>query len=476
MMSHSFTAPRRAGSPFPPLVAIAWSLVFAIGLPQFALAQGLAAVGTYQVADSTIDNFVAVHGVQVDVKVYRPIGGPSGASAPVLLYGPGGGSGSSGQIAAIPQHDLLWRQLASAGMTIVYLQNEQESAPGRNFWQLRGDVVLWALANSSALNAAFGCQASPQSPVVIAGWSLGAATGVQHVGADFGFGNYTDARVRGAVLFANPAVGAYGGAVSTTGLASVDKPVLAIFGTDDMGQPGSYPPGTLPPASPRGLGVLAMLGAPAPAVFGVCFTGANHFEYGSQAAGPGSENAARIEVINGHVVAFADLVLRGLPDCGAFTTSSWPGAGVAWFANRCTPPIVRIVGTGCAISTGEPGIGAAGGAPRVGNLSFAVRLSNAPAGALFLTVMGAGTPLPAGVQIPGAPGCALLLALPEDLRVGIADAAGTAAVAVPIPAAPSLAGAAFASQHAVIDPAFPPLVGLPLPLGTSPALAIAIGN
>jgi hypothetical protein len=114
----------------------------------------------------------------------------------------------------------------------------------------RGDVVLWALANTATLNAAFGSQVAAQSPVVVAGWSLGAATVVQHVGADFGFGAYADLRVRGAVLFANPAVGAYGGVITTAGLAQVDKPTLAILGTDDLGQPGSFPPGTLPATSP----------------------------------------------------------------------------------------------------------------------------------------------------------------------------------------------------------------------------------
>jgi hypothetical protein len=466
--------PRLAASRLRHAISLACAAAFATALT--AQGGGLAPAGTYAVADLTIDNFVAVHGVPVDVKVYRPIGGPTGAAAPLLVYGPGGGSGSAGQIAAVPQHDLLWRRLASAGMTVAFLQNEQETAPGRNFWQLRGDVVLWVLANTATLNAAFGSQVAAQSPVVVAGWSLGAATVVQHVGADFGFGAYADLRVRGAVLFANPAVGAYGGVITTAGLAQVDKPTLAILGTDDLGQPGSFPPGTLPATSPRGLGVQAMLGGPSSAVFGVCFTGANHFEYGAQAAVAGSENAARIEVINGHVFAFVDLALRGMPDCGAFATSSWPGAGVAWSAQRCTPPIVRTVGTGCAASGGEPAIAGAGGPPRVGNPAFAIALAQAPAGALFATALAAGDPLPLGVAIPGAPACALLFAASADLRAGFADATGNAWVAVPVPADPALAGARLAAQHAVFDPAFPPFAGLPLPIGTSAALAVAIGN
>jgi hypothetical protein len=340
------------------------------GLAAMAQSQspGLSPPGTYTIAEATIDNFTTVQGVPVDVKVYRPLGLPAGA-APVLLYGPGGGSGTSGQIAAVPQHDLLWRRLASSGLTVVFLQNEQETAPGANFWQLRGAVVQWALANSSTLNAAFGTQLDNASPVVVAGWSLGAATVVQHVGADFGFGDSSDARVRGAVLFANPAIGAYGGVITSNGLAQVDKPVLAIFGTDDMGQPGSYTPGSPPASSPRGLGVQAMLGGASPFVFGVCFTDANHFEYGAQPAAAGSANAARIEVINGHVQAFVDLVLRGLPDCGPFTGPSWPGPNVAWSAQRCTPPIVAVVGQGCATSAGIPLVGASGGAPRAGKAS-----------------------------------------------------------------------------------------------------------
>ena len=437
---------------------------------------GLSPPGTYTIAEATIDNFTTVQGVTVDVKVYRPLGLPVGA-APVLLYGPGGGSGTSGQIAAVPQHDLLWRRLASSGLTVVFLQNEQETAPGANFWQLRGAVVQWALANSSMLNAAFGTQLDNASPVVVAGWSLGAATVVQHVGADFGFGDYTDARVRGAVLFANPAIGAYGGVITSNGLAQVDKPVLAIFGTDDMGQPGSYTPGSPPATSPRGIGVQAMLGGASPFVFGVCFTDANHFEYGAQPAAAGSANAARIEVINGHVQAFVDLVLRGLPDCGSFTGPAWPGPNVAWSAQRCTPPIVAVVGQGCATSAGLPLVGASGGAPRAGNASFAITLANAPAAAPVVSVLRIGEPpFVPGVPIGGAPACALLHVAPELFWFGVADALGSAAIALPLPTGPQVVGLPLGCQHAVFDFAHAPFGGLPLPFGTSPALRVVVGN
>ena len=437
---------------------------------------GLSPPGTYTIAEATIDNFTTVQGVTVDVKVYRPLGLPVGA-APVLLYGPGGGSGTSGQIAAVPQHDLLWRRLASSGLTVVFLQNEQETAPGANFWQLRGAVVQWALANSSMLNAAFGTQLDNASPVVVAGWSLGAATVVQHVGADFGFGDYTDARVRGAVLFANPAIGAYGGVITSNGLAQVDKPVLAIFGTDDMGQPGSYTPGSPPATSPRGIGVQAMLGGASPFVFGVCFTDANHFEYGAQPAAAGSANAARIEVINGHVQAFVDLVLRGLPDCGSFTGPAWPGPNVAWSAQRCTPPIVAVVGQGCATSAGLPLVGASGGAPRAGNASFAITLANAPAAAPVVSVLRIGEPpFVPGVPIGGAPACALLHVAPELFWFGVADALGSAAIALPLPTGPQVVGLPLGCQHAVFDFAHAPFGVLNLPATTETYLRVVVGN
>ncbi|MBL8735121.1 MAG: hypothetical protein JNL12_01710 [Planctomycetes bacterium] len=438
---------------------------------------GLSPPGTYALAEATLDNFTAVLGVQVDVKVYRPTGLPPSGGAPVLFYGPGGGSGSSGQIAAVPQHDALWRRLATSGLTVVYLQNEQESAPGSNFWQLRGAVVQWAMTNSATLNVAFGTQLDDTSPAVVAGWSLGAATVVQHVGADFGFGDFTDARVRGAVLFANPAIGAYGGIVSSSGLALVDKPVLAVFGTDDMGQPGSYTPGSPPASSPRGLGVQAMLGGMSPFVFGACFTDANHFEYGAQPAVAGSANAARIEVINGHVHAFVDLVLRGLPDCGVFAGSAWPGPGVAWSAQRCTPPIVSLVGAGCATSAGTPIVGTSGGAPRAGNASFGITLTGAPAGAQVISALRIGEPpfMP-GVPIDGAPACALLHVVPEILWFGAADNLGAVTLALPLPAGPQVVGLSFGCQHATFDYAHPPFHGLPLPFGTSAALRVVIGN
>jgi hypothetical protein len=80
---------------------------------------------------------------------------------PVVVYSPGGGSGSSGQPG---QHDALWQQLGSAGATVLYLQNAAESAPGSNLWQLRRDVVLWALAHTAQFQADFGAPIGPQSP------------------------------------------------------------------------------------------------------------------------------------------------------------------------------------------------------------------------------------------------------------------------------------------------------------------------
>lgn len=452
----------------------------ALVLAATAAAQGpgLSPAGTHAVVATTANDYTTVHGVVVDVKVYRPVGLPAGSASPVVLYSPGGGSGTTGTIPTPSQYETLWQRLASCGATVIYLQNGAESAPGINFWRLRGDVVLWALGHFAGFNQSFGTQLGPTSPVVVAGWSLGAATGSQHVGANYGFGNYADPRVRGAVLFASPALGAYAGAISAAGLAQIDDPVLCIFGTEDMGQPGTYLPGQAPATTPRGLAVEAMLQGPSRLVVVACFRDTNHFGYGAQPAAPGSPAAQRIAFIDALVERFVDVVLRGLPDCGAFGDGAWADpAFVAWSTTRCLVPRVTFAGSGCPTSSGVPAIGTAGGDPYAGNANFALTLGDSPPGALYVTAVQVGGTLQVpGAPIPDAPACAAAFVAPGLLWSGLADATGSAAIPVPlVPAGSALLGLTLAVQHAVFDFANPAFAGLALPLGTSVGMQIVVG-
>jgi hypothetical protein len=366
-------------------------------------------------------------------------------------------------------------------LTVLHLQNEAESAPGFNFWRLRGDVVLWAIGNHAQFNIDFGTQLGPQSPAVVAGWSLGAATVIQHVGGDFGFGNYNDARVRGALLFASPALSSFGGVVTASGLAQVTKPVFCVFGTDDMGQPGTFLPTQPPETSPRGQAVLAILQGNSPLVVAACFQDANHFEYGSQPATPGSFHAQRIEHINELAHAFVDRALRGPSGCGPFGDPSWVDPTFAtWTQQRCNPAIVTFAGIGCPTAVGVPAIGTAGGPPASGNGAFALTLGNTSPGSYFVTAIAIGAALlPNGFLLPGAPGCALVYAPLQSstLVFGVASTHGDAVISLPLtPASPSLWGIEVAVQHAVWDFANPAFAGATLPFGTSVGMQITIGS
>ncbi len=130
-------------------------------------------------------------------------------------------------------------------------------------------------------------------------------------------------------------------------------------------------------------------------------------------------------------------------------------------------------GEGCESSVGIPVLGTSGGEPRLGNAGFALTAANAPVQSFLLWLLQAGAPSPTGFPVPGAPACALGYVLPQDLRSVPAAADGTGTTPLPIPNVPALVGAQVSVQLAVLDPA---LVGLALPIGTSPALQITIGR
>ena len=157
-----------------------------------------------------------------------------------------------------------------------------------------------------------------------------------------------------------------------------------------------------------------------------------------------------------------------------FSTVASTGPNTFWRGIRFvrTPNGVVNSGVGCATSVGLPTIGTTGGRPLVGNGTFQIVGGNAPVFTIVLYSLKLGTALPFGIAIPGAPACALAYVLPDLLVSTGADAMGASSVPLAIPASASLAGAQLAAQNLPFD--FSLAFGLPV--GTSDAIDITIGN
>lgn len=153
--------------------------------------------------------------------------------------------------------------------------------------------------------------------------------------------------------------------------------------------------------------------------------------------------------------ANGDLDLDGDPDAVAVDATNCVFQSAAPLNIRTQAFINRAVyGTGCPGAAGIPPIQVGSATP--GNGSFAVSLSNVPAGAL--TLLGLSLAPAAGSSIP----CALaidfsqLLALPgsfNGLLLLPADANGGVTQGLPIPSTPSLSGTVLFLQWAAVDPA-----------------------
>jgi hypothetical protein len=138
-------------------------------------------------------------------------------------------------------------------------------------------------------------------------------------------------------------------------------------------------------------------------------------------------------------------------------------------------PNVTVVGSGSPTAAGIPVIDTSGGAPGIGNTSFAISGSNFIASSFVALILTAGPTIPApGIAVPDAqPGCNLHVGLPHDIcAVMTADAAGKAAFPLGIPADPYLVGLQVGTQWLAADLSLP----YPLAIGSSPALAIRISN
>jgi hypothetical protein len=137
------------------------------------------------------------------------------------------------------------------------------------------------------------------------------------------------------------------------------------------------------------------------------------------------------------------------------------------------PASVTFSGTACPTSTGTPTVGTAGGAPVIGNGAFAITAGNSGPSTIVVFVLDAGPVQPVGIPVPGAPACALLYVLPTVLLAAITDANGAATSPLPLPLESALGGATLGAQVAAFDAT---LTGFGLPIGTSDALQLVVGN
>jgi hypothetical protein len=138
-----------------------------------------------------------------------------------------------------------------------------------------------------------------------------------------------------------------------------------------------------------------------------------------------------------------------------------------------TPGRTVFSGTACANNNGTPTVGTIGGDPVTGNPNLAIATSNSGPLSFVLFLLSGSAPTPFGLPVPGTPACALVYVLPDVLVGTLTDLAGDAVVPLPVPANCSLGGAIVSAQIAAFDPS---LVGFSLPIGTSNALQITIGN
>ncbi|MEO6593252.1 MAG: hypothetical protein ABIP94_00700 [Planctomycetota bacterium] len=174
---------------------------------------------------------------------------------------------------------------------------------------------------------------------------------------------------------------------------------------------------------------------------------------------------------NNNIIAVTD-------DMGPASVVSTIVTGVANTAFRGirfvrTPASITHSGTACATSVGVPIIGTSGGDPVTGNLSFAITASNTPFPSIVLFSLKVGAVSPIGFPVPGTPACVLIFVLPDVLASAVADPMGNASVALPIPARCALGGTLIGAQAVPLDFT---LTGFSLPVGSSDAMQIVIGN
>ena len=138
-----------------------------------------------------------------------------------------------------------------------------------------------------------------------------------------------------------------------------------------------------------------------------------------------------------------------------------------------TPSSVTYSGTSCANSFGTPTVAIGGGLPVAGNNSFAINAGNCGPANITVFLLRFGPVLPFGVPLPGTPACALVYVAADAILPTFSDLGGAATLPIAIPNNASIAGVELANQIAAFDFS---LLGFDLPIGTSDAMSVILGN
>jgi hypothetical protein len=171
-------------------------------------------------------------------------------------------------------------------------------------------------------------------------------------------------------------------------------------------------------------------------------------------------------------------LLVSVVDTGPTSTFTTLVTGVANTALRDvqfvrTPSSVTYSGTSCANSFGTPTVAVGGGLPVAGNASFAINAGNCGPANITVFLLRFGPVLPFGVPLPSTPACALVYVAADAILPTFSDLAGAATLPIAIPNNASIAGVELANQVASFDFS---LVGFDLPIGTSDAMSVILGN
>ena len=158
------------------------------------------------------------------------------------------------------------------------------------------------------------------------------------------------------------------------------------------------------------------------------------------------------------------------------SASSWDGsASMAHVIRIRIDPCLPALGTGSPISVGVPGIQSNGGPPILGNQAFTLTGDSfVPNGIAGLIVNIGPLLLHPGITVPGAqPACTGLVPLEGHMFfVQLASPNGLTNTNLGIPNDPLFLGLSIGAQWFAKDPSLP----YSLAFGSSPALAVRIGN
>jgi hypothetical protein len=158
---------------------------------------------------------------------------------------------------------------------------------------------------------------------------------------------------------------------------------------------------------------------------------------------------------------------------GTFTTIATAPTNTALRGVRYvrTPSLVAEVGTGSPTTVGVPGIARQNGWPTIGNSNFAIAASNLLPNGFAFSLLGIGAP-GAGTPVAGAPATVQVYVNPVTTQLLLADANGDASLPLPLPNVTAFVGLPLAVQVLAFDGALAAVV----PLGSSAALALQLGN